>query len=62
MEIKVKTFPYERTERRCYSCKEIKPIEEFSKDKSRPGGYGYRCKKCNNIDRHKKVGKNNKLK
>jgi hypothetical protein len=54
MEIEVKTFPYKRSERRCYSCKEVKPIEEFSKDKSRPGGYGYRCKKCNNINRHKK--------
>lgn len=54
MEIKIKTYPYIRTERQCYICHQVKPIEEFSKDKTKPGGYGYKCKKCNNKNRHKK--------
>jgi hypothetical protein len=28
-------------------CKELKPIGEFERDKSKPGGFSYRCKPCN---------------
>lgn len=33
-------------ERECHSCKKIKPITEFHKDKKLPLGYAYRCKEC----------------
>jgi Recombination endonuclease VII len=33
-------------ERKCYSCKEVKPIEMFSKDRTKTQGYGYRCNDC----------------
>lgn len=30
----------------CYKCKELKPITEFTKDKTSPRGYYGYCKKC----------------
>lgn len=30
----------------CSKCKTVKPLNEFSKDTSRPGGLAYRCKEC----------------
>lgn len=32
--------------KKCSSCKEIKPLEEFCKNNSRKDGYHYRCKMC----------------
>lgn len=45
-------------QRQCRVCKEIKPLDDtyFYKEKGRPYGYEYRCRKCNNIqsrNRHK---------
>lgn len=34
------------SEKRCYKCKEIKPIEELRKDHGRIDGYSAICKKC----------------
>ena len=33
-------------ERKCYRCKETKPIEEFYGDQSKTGGRNYECKEC----------------
>ncbi len=30
----------------CTKCKKLKPVIEFSKDKSRKQGYNHRCKSC----------------
>jgi len=32
--------------RRCYGCTEAKPLDEFSCDRSKPGGRSYQCKSC----------------
>jgi 3-dehydroquinate synthase class II len=32
--------------KKCSTCKEDKPINEFFKDKRRPDGYEYSCKVC----------------
>ena len=32
--------------RKCYRCKETKPIEAFYTDKSKSGGRNYECKEC----------------
>ena len=32
--------------RKCSICIKLLPLNQFSKDKSRPLGYGYRCKEC----------------
>lgn len=53
-EQKFKNYPYIRTERRCWKCKEVKPIEDFCKEKNKPGGYTYICKICNRLNRHRK--------
>ena len=34
--------------RKCYVCKMEKHLDEFMKDKDKPKGRGYRCKKCSN--------------
>src|SRR5574343_488529 len=47
--------------RRCYSCKEYKPRNEFSSDKSRRGGVSYRCKKCCEIYRQNYHDRYNEL-
>ncbi len=36
----------ELIERHCGGCNTTKPINEFSKDKYRTGGFSYRCKIC----------------
>jgi hypothetical protein len=38
----------------CSKCKEKKPLEEFSKDKSRPDGKEPRCKLCNRAAKAKR--------
>src|SRR5690242_16563964 len=35
--------------RRCAGCSKRKPIDEFIKDKRKPGGRGYRCLVCHNL-------------
>lgn len=35
--------------KKCSMCGEIKPINNFNKDKSRKDGYYHRCKECNKI-------------
>jgi hypothetical protein len=39
--------------RQCYRCQTIKPLEEFARHRSKPGGYGYCCKGCNLTCQHK---------
>ena len=39
--------------RRCYVCGRIMDIDKFCKNKSKPLGHEYRCKECNNKNRHK---------
>lgn len=47
-------------ERRCGQCKITKPIQEFVKNRTHKGGYGYECKDCRrdrylaNIDYYRK--------
>jgi hypothetical protein len=36
------------TEKRCYRCGKIKPLEEFNKNKSKPSGHGDECRECKN--------------
>jgi len=36
-----------RTDRRCYFCKERKPLSEFGKHRSANQGNSYLCKSCN---------------
>ena len=33
----------------CYSCKETKPVTQFSKDKSTKDGFSDKCKSCKKI-------------
>ena len=33
-------------ERRCSSCREVKPLDQFRTDNSRPRGRGYYCHPC----------------
>jgi len=35
--------------KRCSKCKEVKPVSEFYKDRSRPDGYMYSCKACRKV-------------
>ena len=35
--------------KKCVTCGEVKPIEDFVKDKSKEGGHRNRCKVCNNL-------------
>lgn len=44
--------------KQCTKCKEVKPLEEFNKDKSRKDGLRYNCKSCTNAI-SKKWYKNN---
>lgn len=39
----------EAGERRCSDCEEIKPLDQFAKDKRRSGGVGSYCLACNAI-------------
>lgn len=36
--------------RKCAACGEVKPIDEFHRDRSQKGGRKYRCKVCGNAD------------
>lgn len=36
-------------ERKCCTCKEIKPIEQFTKNASKSTGYNYQCKVCKKL-------------
>lgn len=47
--------------RKCYKCKEIKPLEEFTKNRKRPQGYQCLCKECQHKyykEWYKKNGRN----
>jgi hypothetical protein len=33
-------------EKRCYSCKTVKPLSDFFKNCSKKDGYSYECKQC----------------
>jgi hypothetical protein len=37
---------YKIGKKKCCTCKKIKTIESFPKDKHNPDGYNYQCKKC----------------
>ena len=45
----------------CSKCKKEKPVELFSKNRSKKSGYSYECKECHKIIR-KKYYENNKEK
>ena len=38
----------------CPKCSEIKPLHDFSKNKSMSSGYNYSCKSCSNLNWIKK--------
>lgn len=40
-----------KTEKRCYRCREVKPIDNFRFDRVKPDGYSGRCRPCDNIVR-----------
>lgn len=61
MIITLKHFPYKITKRRCYICGKIKKVSEFSKDITRAGGIGYKCKKCNNANVYRYKNKFKKI-
>lgn len=44
--------------RKCYSCKKVKLLDNFRKDKTRTFGYSYLCKECD--DNKKKIRDKNK--
>lgn len=48
----------DRTEKRCPTCQEVKPVEMFYVVKSRPDGRAAHCKKCS-WEREKKNRENN---
>lgn len=33
-------------ERRCFTCRSVKPLDEFCKSKSKPNGRAYQCRVC----------------
>lgn len=39
------------TEKRCYRCKETKPIAQFSRHSGRPDGYRAECQPCSRAER-----------
>ena len=43
--------------RKCYVCKKIKPLEEFSKDKAQVLGRKYLCSPCNNLTKRLSIRK-----
>lgn len=45
--------------KKCSKCKQEKPLTEFSKDKSRKGGFYCWCKQCSNVQ-HKELYRKNK--
>jgi len=51
----------ELTSRKCFSCKIIKDINDFCKNRRNKCGYNYKCKNCCSITR-KEYTKNNKEK
>lgn len=42
------------SKRKCVTCKEILPINEFHYSRSHPGGHTYVCKVCNTVIAHTK--------
>lgn len=44
--------------KKCYNCREDKPIEGFSKNKSRPDGFNSQCKMCHSTYRKDRYLKN----
>ena len=43
--------------KRCFQCKQIKPLSEFSKDQSKKDGLQSYCKSCNKAYRQSEKGK-----
>ena len=35
--------------KRCCACQELKPLNEFNRERSKPDGHKYRCTKCSRI-------------
>jgi len=35
-----------QTEKRCTKCQSVKPYAEFNRDRTRPDGHDYHCRKC----------------
>jgi hypothetical protein len=46
-----------RWKKKCIGCKEIKDIQEFAEDKSRPDGHEYYCKDCRREHQRNKYAK-----
>ena len=63
MEITLKNYPYKQTERMCYICHKVLPLEDFIKDKYGTGGIGRKCKLCaaKNVYRKKKKNKDKEM-
>jgi hypothetical protein len=47
----------ENETRKCSGCGETKPLTEFKRDSTKPGGYGYRCKPCTAASRKEQRAK-----
>ena len=48
--------------KRCSKCGEFKELVDFPKDSSKPDGYRYSCKACNNTERNKEIHRKAALK
>jgi group I intron endonuclease len=48
----------QRTEKKCYMCKDVKPLDMFYKSKINLDGYGGYCKPCESYRKGYKKGKN----
>lgn len=44
--------------KRCFKCKEIKPLGLFYKDRTRNGGYSNKCKACERLSNREKRVRN----
>ena len=54
--------PIKRKEAKwCNSCKTVKPVAQFSRDRSTPDGLDYRCRPCNTIHSRTEANKKRKL-
>lgn len=47
----------DKGEKRCTKCKEFKPLSEFIKDETKPGGFRHACKVCVYDARRKREAK-----
>ena len=49
---------HEKKEKKCSCCGQVKPLEEFYKDKKSPDGHKYTCKECQSKSKAKKAAAN----